>query len=201
MGRKSRFFQLVVAASLVALAAAAVAAADTIYLKNGRVIRTKSAVIDGDRVLFTQYGHPVAIPLAQVERVVEDEYEDPAPLPARPAPEPAGQTPPAAGVPAAASATAADQPVDPEETREYWQNRVRAIYAGQEALEIQMRELRREERAFLFSHRSTAPTRRKIEDVQARLDELEQAMPNLRREARRKGIPAGWLRVTGVNSD
>ena len=68
------------------------------------------------------------------------------------------------------------------------------IQAESEALTLELQQLRRIERAFLFSHRSTADTRRQIEEVQARIAANERALPELRREARAKGIPAGWLR-------
>ena len=64
-------------AVLVFALAATSAAADTIYLKNGRVIRTSSAIVEDDRVVFVQYGHPVTIPLDQVDRVVEDDEVGP----------------------------------------------------------------------------------------------------------------------------
>ena len=202
--KNSHRSKLALSGLLLALVGSGVAAADTIYLKNGRVIRTEKAVVDGGRVMFTQYGHRVAIPLTEVERIVDDEYADPEPLPARPPVTPSGQagvapTAPATGTPPPTAPAAVEEP-DPEETKEYWQDRVRAIYAQTEAAELELQALRREERAFLFSHRSTAPARRKIEDVQARLAELAQAIPRLRQEARRKGIAPGWLRVRGVNT-
>jgi len=193
MIRQKRASTVLLAVFGFALLAGA-AAADTIYLKNGRVIRTSSATVEGQRVLFLQYGHPFAIPLSQVERVVEDDARGPAATPARP---------PATAAAAAAGAVVGgglDVPMaavreDPEQTREYWQDRVRTMQSQSEALDLELKQLRRVERAFLFSHRSTADTRRQIEDVQARIAANERAMPQLRREARAKGIPAGWLRL------
>ncbi len=183
---------------LAGVAAASTLAADSIYLKNGRVIRTSAAEIVGDRVLFTQFGHPVAIPMSQIDRIVEDDYEDrlatpPSPRPARVAPPPsATAASPGAGAPGAPGAPPVD---DPEQTKEYWQDRVRAIHVGAEMLALQMQEVRRTEQAFLFSHRSTAEIRRRKEDLQARIDANDNALPALRTEARRQGIRPGWLRL------
>ena len=62
-------------------------------------------------------------------------------------------------------------------------------------VDLQIEDLRRTERAFLFSKRSTAETRQKIEAAQLRLTELDQEMTDLRAEARRLNIPPGWLRL------
>lgn len=58
---------------LVGVTCAAPAAADTIYLANGRVIHTESVRVDGDRVIFRQFGGEVSIPLTAVVRIVEDD--------------------------------------------------------------------------------------------------------------------------------
>ena len=49
------------------------AVADTIYLTNGRVIHTASVRIEGDLVIFQQFGGEVSIPRSAVARIVEDE--------------------------------------------------------------------------------------------------------------------------------
>jgi hypothetical protein len=54
-----------------------VAAADSIYLKNGRVIHTSSARIEGDLVLFLQHGSEQSIPLSIVDRIEEDKRQGP----------------------------------------------------------------------------------------------------------------------------
>jgi len=178
--------------------------ADTIHLKNGRTIQTTQARVKGDKLVFEQYGNEVEIPMALVDKVVKDEAggkvtaPPPAPTPppavtATPAP---GSEPGAAPQPEAKGQSAKRQGgPPPEQTREYWQDRVRAIYQEQDQLDEQLVQLRHEERAFLFSKRSTGPTRRKIEVVQARQKELEQKLVEIRKEARRQGIPPGWLRV------
>jgi len=178
-----------VAAALLSPPWVASGTADTIYLKNGRRIDTASATVEGDRVLFLQFGHPVAIPMSEVERVEQNDRSGPD---ATPAPPPSAAAAPT-GQGASASSVAA--PDDPQATKEYWQDRVRAINAAAGSLKLELQQLRRIERAFLFSHRSTADTRRQIEGVQARIEANDRALPELRREARRKGVPPGWLRL------
>ena len=176
-----------VAVGLV-LAVAATATADTIYLKNGRTIYSSIVRVEGDRVFFIQYGGEVSVPMSLVDRIVEDEKIEPASTPTAPAPAPADPDDPAA-----APDPEADVPV--EQTREYWQDRVRSIVAEREQVNLQIEDLKRTERAFLFSHRSTAETRRQLEDAEARLVELDEEMSDLQAEARRSQVPAGWLRV------
>jgi len=175
------------AAGLV-LAVAATATADTIYLKNGRTIYSSIVRVEGDQVFFIQYGGEVSVPMSLVDRIEEDEKIEPIGTPTAPPPAPADPDDPA---------TAPDPEADvpPEQTREYWQDRVGSIVAEREQVNLQIEDLKRTERAFLFSHRSTAETRRQLEDAETRLTELDEEMSNLQAEARRNQIPAGWLRV------
>lgn len=69
------------------------AAADSVYLKNGWVIRTAQAHIDHGRVVFTLYGAEQSIPLSVVERVIDDDHVGPAPI-GRIPPSSVGSTPP-----------------------------------------------------------------------------------------------------------
>lgn len=180
---------LSVVTAALTLALANVAMADTIYMKNGRSIRSSQVRIEGDQVIFLQYGGEVSIPMSMVDRIVKDENV-----------EPEGAPPPP---PAAADDTQVGPATDPEEeetppeqtTRDYWQGKVRAITAEREEVELQIEDLRRTERAFLFSHRSTAETRTQIVAAQARLAELEQEVTDLQAEARRLNVPPGWLRL------
>ena len=159
------------------LGLAASASADTIYLKNGRVIRSSSVRVEGDRVIFVQYAGEVSIPLVLVDRIVQDASVEPEGAPpvavADTNPDDEGLDPEA-------------EPEDglPEQTRQYWQDRVRAIEAETAEVEVRIEDLRRTERAFLFSSRSTADTRREIEDQQANLTRFAQEMDDLRAEAR-----------------
>ena len=193
---------VLVAFAVLALATSAVA--DTIYLKNGRIIHSSQVRVEGGNVIFTQFGGEVTIPMSEVERIEEDDLTEPEPIavsqppqsdpavdPDDPnAPDPAG----GAGDP---STPDPDVPADddPRLEREYWQDRLSTIEAEREQLRTRLEELDREERAFLFSRRSTADTRRRIEEANARLEELDQEEAGVREEARRLGIPPGWLRV------
>ncbi len=191
--------------ALVVFGLGGTATADSIHMKTGTVIRTAKATIEGDAVVFEQYGSRVAIPLSLVERIVPDDHSGPVAI-TRDTPtrssgterSAASGTGSAATRATSSAASATSQPVQPEETKDYWQDRVRALYRQGEQLEARLKEMRRVERAFLFSHRSTADTRRQIEDVEASIEANEQAKRDLRREARRKGVPPGWLRVRGV---
>lgn len=182
----------VVAGAALALAGAAVA--DTIYLKNGRKIRSSSVRVEGDRVIFVQYGGVVALPMSLVDRIVEDNVTGPSGTP--PSPTQADADDPESTEPGeGADPEAEGEGVPENQTREYWQSRVLDNIAETERVRLQIEDLRRQERAFLFSHRSTAETRQAIEAAQSRLAELEQGMADIRTEARQMGIPAGWLRV------
>ncbi len=202
-------FALAFVTFAVVLMFATTAAADTIYLKNGRTIRSANVRVEGDRVLFTQFGGEASLPMSLVDRIVEDENESP----------PTTTAPPTAGAPAvdATGSEVADEPaeegdvegegegegaeeVPPEQTREYWQERVRSIHTERQDVELRIEDLRRQERAFLFSHRSTAETKSQIEAAQARLAELDEELRNLQREARRNSVPAGWLRLPSSGS-
>ncbi len=170
------------------LALANVAMADTIYMKNGRSIRSAHVRIEGDRVVFLQYGGEVSIPLSMVDRIVEDANVEPEGAPPPP--------PPTTDDPQVDPAADPDEAeVQPEQNRDYWRDAIDTIVAERAEVELQIEDLRRTERAFLFSARSTAETRQKIEAAQLRLTALDQEMTDLRAEARRLNIPPGWLRL------
>ena len=197
MSRRSPNTLLILGFVALGSLVAAVADADIIHLKNGRTLRATHTEVQGDKLVFVQNGTRAEIPMALVERI-EEETPLPAPLegeeaPARPVVEQEGE---AAAEEAAAGEAEEGVETPPEQTREYWQSAVLAI--EQEKLQLQetLVELRREERAFLFSHRSTASTREKIDAVNTRMKALDESMQELRREARRLQIPPGWLRVT-----
>ena len=191
------------AALVLGLLSAGVARADTVYLKSGRSIHAESVEIVGDRVVMIQGGNRIELPMAVVERIVPDEEAGGTAIPTPGEPRPATQTPAPTG-----DAEAGEVPEGggeeggaPEaetsggaETREVWQERVAAIHDEQEQKKQEIEVLRREERAFLFSRRSTAETRQKIAAAEARITALDQALVDLRRDARKKGVPPGWLR-------
>lgn len=79
---------LLVLLLLGAIASVSHASADSVYLKNGRIIHTAHARIEHQRVVFILYGAEQSIPLALVERIADDDHVGPAPMgkiPRRPA--------------------------------------------------------------------------------------------------------------------
>lgn len=187
------------------------AAADTIYLKNGRQLRTREARVEGDRVVFWQYGARQAIPLELVERIEDDEITGPEPRATVPAGEVpaaaagAGQEAPSEGeIPGqeepsgeAAGQEAGPAPeeeeeeqIPPEQTREYWQQRLRPVFSEMSRIESELRRLR--------PHAAgSANIQRQVEELERRLRELERQAVRIRDEARRQGVPPGWLRRPG----
>lgn len=205
MWHQPNVLAILLALPLLAIISAA-AVADEVHLTNGRTMFADRTEVLGDRLVIYQGTDRFEIPMALVLRVVEtgpapqpEPTETPAP-PARQESEgEAAGTEAQAAAGAAAAEAATEEPAEdetpPEQTEAYWQDRVRAIEEEKAALDVAIEELRREERAFLFSHRSTATTREKLEAAQARQQELDKEMDDLRREARRLNIPPGWLRV------
>jgi len=63
------------------------AAGDSIYLKNGRVIRSDDITVDGDRLVFYQHGGHQAIPMSLVDRIEADDWPAPGSEPRRPLPQ------------------------------------------------------------------------------------------------------------------
>ncbi|MFQ5742659.1 MAG: hypothetical protein ACE5HV_03605 [Acidobacteriota bacterium] len=187
-----RHIMAAVASLLIAgLALAGAASADTIYMKNGRLIRSSSVRVEGDRVVFLQYGGQVAIPLSLVDKIVEDDTAGPeatAPAPA-PADEPQEENTPPGETPSDAAegdtATPTQPQVPPEQTREYWDARLQPIFA-------QMSDI--EKRIDRFRGQTGADARRQVSELESRLKTLEQSLKGIRTQARRAGVPPGWLR-------
>ena len=63
------------------------AAGDSIYLKNGRIIRSDDITVDGDRLVFYQHGGHQAIPMSLVDRIEADDWPAPGSEPRRPLPQ------------------------------------------------------------------------------------------------------------------
>jgi hypothetical protein len=63
--------------AMVAVAVPKPARADSIYLKNGRVIHSEDARVEGDKVVFVLHGGEQSIPLAVVDRVEHDDWRAP----------------------------------------------------------------------------------------------------------------------------
>ena len=188
------------------------ATADTVYLKNGRAIDSSYVRIEGDRVVVRQYAGLVAFPMGLVDRIEENDNVEPAGISNQRTPddvvldedpnaggggEPAqdvDDTPDAADQAAAdpADPAAADpndpdaQPqIPPEQTRQYWQDRLRPIFQQMDRVEAELA---------VFRARSGADSQLQADRIQDRLDRLQQQYDAIQREARRLGVPPGWLR-------
>ncbi len=188
---------LLIAIITVAGVAATSAAADTVYLKNGRVMHSSMVRVEGDRVYMRLYGGEVAFPMSMVERIEKDDMVElpptadpvPAPDPDDPstldsAPGQADPADPSQGDPAQAGADpGADPP--PEQTREYWQNRLRPLNDELDSIDGALARLRGSNAAAVQPEINTIEARR--ERVVAQIDAIMEA-------ARRLGVPPGWLR-------
>ncbi|MGD8815794.1 MAG: hypothetical protein PVJ51_01320 [Acidobacteriota bacterium] len=172
--------------------------ADTVYLKNGRTIDTSSVRVEGERVIVRLFGGEVSFPLSVVDRIEENTaVERATAVPSAVTPE-AGDAEQAvnpeegAGPGGAGDQAAAAQPADeppptpPEQTREYWQNRLRPLQDEIDRIDGEIDGLQGNTGA----------------DIQARIDRLGQRrarvmgqMDAIVREGRRMGVPAGWLRI------
>lgn len=189
--------------------AASPAATDSIHLVGGRVIHTESARIEEGRVIFTQFGGTVSIPLDTVVRIVaDDEAEQPTtPSPARGAqatanapgrdesPAAAGRRESSASV-ASADADARATVASPDEP-EYWIERI--LEVDGRIAEAQARldrlplydEVDRRLLRFSGQARYFIAEREKWEKL---MRDLEATRQRLLRDARKAGIPPGALR-------
>ena len=107
---------------IAALAVPAVAGADTVYLKNGRVIHTARARVENGMLVFSQLGGTVSIPMSAVERVERNTNVEPAA--AAPPESAAAAGPEAASVPTGSRRASAAYPWD---GAEYWGERLSEI--------------------------------------------------------------------------
>jgi len=196
---------------------AADAHADTVYMKNGRIITSESVRVEGDRVIIQLLDGQVAIPLSLVDHIVEDDaVEGPRSLvpiadalvnPNDPD-DPANQGDASTGDPSQDDPTVSDPsegdpgpPADPvvvpdpapaqpapapEETREYWQNRVQPLKDQIAGFE---REINR-----LGSGGTSADVLLQIQRLEINRDRVQDRLDAVRLDARRSGIPAGWAR-------
>ena len=195
-----------------------VASADSIYLKNGRVIRCEWTREEGEYLVFGQYGGEVKIPLHAVERVEEDSETGPAPAPTLSQEEyraelvrryaEAGLSSPAPGPPEGAGSAAPRAATDHRkpgaenwrnlspDTREYWQLRVAEIDKQKARIEAEidrLPEYNHVEEKILDGRILWVVQER--EQLEALLLDLQADLMTVREDARRAGIPPGWLRL------
>jgi len=181
---------------------AAPAAADTIYMKNGRVITSSSVRVDGDHVYVRLLGGEVRLPLFLIDHIVVDDAIEapPSVVPGQestPDPNnPTGQGEPAPGDPVApgdpagqgdpaAGAAPADPEPASEETRAYWRNRLDPLQEELAGMDGELQRLR---------SRTGAEVEAQIQRLQATRDGVQARLNAILREARRLGVPPGWLR-------
>ena len=177
------------------------AGADTIYLVNGRKIHTESAHIRGDRVVFTQFGGTVSIPLEQVVRIVDDNETEERIIRSAPsdaAPPVAARierrgTAPDAGAASSSSSGA----VEPRHTPEYWIERIKEVDARIERVQTELDRLpaysKADQRLFRFSGqiRYFIAEREKWESL---MGGMQLRRRQLVHGARKAGVTPGALR-------
>lgn len=215
--------EVVAAVSIVVFGLVATpAVADTIYLKNGRIIHTSTARIEGDKVEFQQYGGWIVLPMSVVDRVEQNERRSPegsstpaTGTTASPDEGAAGDTEAAGGgVQAVADegqatggeggdadgqettvgeegqegsqAEQADEP-PPEETRVYWRTRLEPLFRQMDRIEADLERYRP-------MAATSAGAAARVEQLERRLAEIETRVQAIQSEARRLGVPPGWVR-------
>ncbi len=195
-----------------------VAGADSIYLKNGRVIHCEWTREEGEYLVFGQYGGEVRIPLDAVERIEEDSETEPAPTPTLSQEEyraelvrryaEAGLSSPVPGPPEGAGSAAPQAATDHRrpgaenwrslspDTREYWQLRVAEVEEQESRIEAEIDRLPEynhlEEK--ILDGRILWVVQEK-ERLEALLLDLQADRRTVREDARKAGILPGWLRM------
>lgn len=214
--RKKSTGAAVLAILVACLAIATAATADTVYLKNGRVIHSSLVIVEAERVVVRQYDGMVAFPIEIVDRIEQNDRVEPGgfvpPQPELPEGLPAadleaadpeaadpeaavdpetGQALPPDQAPPPDQAQQADPATQPEEdprrTREYWQNRLQPLFQ-------QIDRAEREADSYRDKARTSAEAQRQLDRIEAHISDLNRQIDAIRTEARRYNIPAGWLR-------
>jgi hypothetical protein len=207
----------------LALFAGSPAEADTVYLKNGRTIQTDWTRIEGEYLVLVQYGGEVRIPLHAVERVESDEETSPPPLPtpsqaeyrealvrryaeaglsspvrdAGNGPAPTGGDGPSRAIPAEPAGHEAEdwRNLSPD-THEYWQLRMAEIRDRIAVIESEIDRLPKynhfEEKILDGRILWVVQEKERLEGV---LLGLQADLGVVREDARKAGIPPGWLRL------
>ena len=208
------------------------ASADSIYLKNGRVIHCDWTRVEGEYLVFGQYGGEVKIPLHAVERVEDDSETEPAPAPtpsqeeyraelvkryaeaglSSPVRDQPGEGARAAGGAESAGGGASREGTAQQatavgsrpgewrnlspDTREYWQLRMAEAEEKIVRVEAEIDRLPEynhlEER--ILDGRILWVVQEK-ERLAAWVSDLRADLMTIREDARKAGIPPGWLRM------
>jgi hypothetical protein len=172
------------------------ATADTVYLKNGRVIKTPFAEIVGNKVRFIVAGGEVMFPLSIVERIEQDYFAFPekkATTAAQPSP-----TPPEEGIfpipeEAVIPTGVGDNPEAQKKQADYWVKRRKQLSEELQKAEKGLNEARRRLRTSV-DPRDRARTRQEIERLQKDIERYRNELNNLGTEAKKHGILPGELR-------
>lgn len=200
-----------IALTVASMAVSPAARADTIFLKNGRVLRSATVRVVGERLVFTQYDGEVSIPLALVERIERDALSGPEAEPT-PSPEEYAESlrerPGAAAGPTTATGGTEGGQTGAQEARaggaveagpdtpEYWRTRlaeVEELIDGVEERLGRLPEYRSGDTRLVLDGRMlwVLQERQRLEQ---RLEGLDQLRRSILDSARRAGIPPGWLR-------
>ncbi len=208
---------LVVSATLVNSASA-----DTVYLKNGRMIHSSIVRVEEDRVVVKQYDGLVAFPLDLVDRVEENDRVEPGGyVPPQPEPEfdevlegdaavegdagAEGAAPeegdagvegdaPEEGDAQPEEGQAADSPAAQPDPPED-PKRDQAYWQGRlRPIFSQIDRAESERREYVQLARTSAEAQRQLDRLDRHLADLEAQAEAIRTEARRLNVPAGWLR-------
>lgn len=205
-------------AAVALLLLPALLSAYTIVLKDGRRIEAQSRyVIENGLVTFTGTdGRPYQFPLAQVDLIATNRANAPRRgkvwtnddierLKGGGAVTVMGSAPaaPASEEPLAEESAAGEEGEEAppkEETREYWQGRLRPLQEELTQIDQQIQNLRRSEGQAASNAINVLGGNPgvQVEDTLRRLEkhrtEIQQQIAALQEEARRKGVPPGWVR-------
>jgi len=193
---KTNLLPATIALAVLLSLVAAPAAADTIHMKNGRVITSSSVRVEGDHVYIRLLGGEVRLPLSLIDRIVVDEaIEEPASVvpgrePASAPNSPAGQGAPAPGDPRdpAGQGDPAEE-ADPEapgpETRQYWENLLDPLNEELAGIDSDLQRYRR---------RTGSDAEASILRLVAERGGVQAQINTILQDGRRLGVPSDWLR-------
>jgi len=170
---------------------------DTIYLKSGREIQTSWVEVKGDKVQFLKYGGIVSIPLAKVERIVSDLFEEKSIDHTASDQEMAEQVAPP---PEEALPEEEEEEIPEEEmlklTPQYWIERREFLNEQIRAKEEEIWQLQINVHGAIATGISTIPLAEKIMQLEEEIAQMREELENLEFEAKRYGIRPGELRRT-----
>jgi hypothetical protein len=187
-GRAAELVAAVVLAT-IAIAAPRMARADSIYLTNGRVIHTEHARIEGDRVIFRQYGGEVSIPRSAVLRIVDNDEAERS----------EAREPVEAGSATGADPAASDTTTPPQPSRdvEYWAKLIIEVDQRIDRVQAELDRLPHYDAADRFILRYSGQALYFIAERdkwEAMMRRFELTRRQLLEGARKAGIPPGALR-------